>query len=348
MNADATRSSKPRVFVFERTDSTDESLIWLEQKGVSVTRGRAMWEKGFRRYDEADIIAAAQGYEAVMGASGAHFTRRVLEALPELRFISKFGIGVDSIDIPAATARGILVSNTPVDTQSYLVSEHAIAMMLTLKKRLLDWTPSFMAAGGWRADIFASSLAGSTVGIVGLGRIGRGVAQRLAGWDVRILAYDPFLTEDLPGVTRCSLPDLLRASDIVTLHATPTAENNRMINAETLALMKQGALLINTGRAALVDYAALRAALTEGQLGGAGLDVFETEPPNVADPLFAMKNVVVSPHSATWTVEGTSKVGWHAARNLWSMLSGEGKADIVNKPRADPASAAATAAEVKS
>ena len=183
--------SRTRVLVFERIDPTEESVAWLESKGVSITRGRAMWSKGFRRYAEPEIIDAARGFAAVMGASGAHFTRSVIAALPDLKYISKYGIGVDSIDLAAASERGIRVTNTPVDTQVVPVCEHAIAMMLALKKRLTSWTPQFMADGGWRGDIFASSLAGATVGIVGFGRIGRGVAQRLAGWDVEILALRP-------------------------------------------------------------------------------------------------------------------------------------------------------------
>jgi D-3-phosphoglycerate dehydrogenase len=322
---------RPRVFAFERTDPSDESLNWLEARGVEVTRGKAMWEKGFQRYSESEIIEAARGYVGVMGASGAYFTKKVLESLPDLRFISKFGVGVDSIDIAAATEKGILVSNTPVDTQASLVSEHAIAMMLALKKRLLDWTPSYMASGGWRGDIFAGALAGATVGIIGFGRIGRGVAQRLAGWDVEILAYDPYLKDEVTGVTLCDLSKLLCNSDIVTLHATPTAENHRMINREALARMKPGALLINTGRAALVDYAALRDALREERIGGAGLDVFETEPPDPGDLLFSLPNVLVTPHSATWVRQGMENVGWRAAKNMWAMLSGEGEASLVNR-----------------
>ena len=118
---------------------------------------------------------------------------------------------------------------------------------------------------------------------------------------------------------------------MVTLHAVPTPENRGIINAESLAKMKRNAILINTGRAWLVDYPALRDALGEGRIAGAGLDVFETEPPDTSDPLFQMHNVVVTPHSATWTVQGTTNVGWFAARNLWSMSSGEGSASIVNR-----------------
>jgi D-3-phosphoglycerate dehydrogenase / 2-oxoglutarate reductase len=330
MNSTTAKPTTPRVLAFEYNDPSGESLDWLEARGVEVTRGKAMWAKGFQRYSESEIIQAARGYVGVMGASGAHFTRAVLDALPDLRFISKLGVGVDSIDVAAATEKGVLITNTPVDSQAYLVSEHAIALMLALKKRLLDWTPSFMAHGGWRGDIFAGSLAGSTVGIIGLGRIGQGVARRLAGWDVRILAFDPYLNGVVQGVTMCNFQELLRDSDIVTLHAVPTSENQKMINGGAFAQMKAGALLINTGRASLVDYAALREALRSGRLGGAGLDVFETEPPDPRDPLFAIPNVVVTPHSATWVEEGMKNVSWRAVKNMWAMLSGEGEASLVN------------------
>ncbi len=319
-----------RVFVFERIDPTDASTVWLQEQGVEVVLGRPMWEKGFQRYSDDEIIAAARGFDAVMGASGAHFPRHVLEALPQLKFISKYGVGYDSIDIAAAKDRGVIVTNTPTLTQSFPVAEHAIAMMLALRKKLNVWTPQFMAEGGWRGDIFANIIGGSTVGIVGLGKIGAGVAQRLAGWDVRILAFDPYLKSAPGGVELCGLDHLLAESDIVTLHAAPSNENRMLINAERLALMKPNALLINTGRAWLVDYPALRAALQSGQIAGAGLDVFETEPPDVNDPLFKMGNVVVSPHAATWTVESMANMGWRGARNLMALISREGSADIVN------------------
>jgi D-3-phosphoglycerate dehydrogenase / 2-oxoglutarate reductase len=321
-----------RVLIYERIDPTDESTTWLREQGVEVVLGQPMWEKGFKPYSEDDIIAAAQGFEAVMGASGAHFPRRVLDALPKLKYISKFGVGYENIDIPAATEKGILVSNTPVDTQAVPVSEHAIAMMLALNKRLTEWTPSFMAQGGWRGDIFASIVADSTIGIVGMGRIGAGVAKRLAGWDVKILGFDPFLKEAPHGVELCSLERLLAESDVVTLHAAPSPENRKLIDANALARMKPSAVLINTGRAWLVDYPALRSALQEGRIAGAGLDVFETEPPDPLDPLFQMKNVVVSPHSAAWTLPGLKNMGSYGARNLWAMISGIGEASIVNRP----------------
>lgn len=319
-----------RVLVFEQMDPTDRSIDWLREKGLELTLGKRMWDRGFQRYTEDQIIAAAKGHVAAMGASGAHFTRRVIEALPGLRFISKFGMGYDSIDVDAASERGILISNTPDDFNLLAVAEHTIACMLALKKQLLVWTPAFMRNGGWRGDIFARYLAGNTVGIVGLGRIGRAVAERLAGWRVDIIAYDPFIEDAPPNVSLVDLVSLLERSDIVTLHATPNADNRHLIDAAALARMKPTALLVNTGRASLVDYGALRQALAAHRIGGAALDVYETEPPAPDDPLFSAGNVLVTPHSAAWTAETLESMGWHGARNLWSMISGEGSADIVN------------------
>ncbi len=325
------RSAKPwRALIFERFEPTEKSLDWLRERGGELTLGYCMWEQPFWRYSDDEFIAAAKGKIGVMGASGVRITRAIIEALPDLRYISKFGIGVDSIDIDAATEHGILVANTPEDSQVTTVCEHAIAMMLMLMKRLNVWTPEFMRQGGWRGLIHATSMLGATVGIVGFGRIGRGVAERLQGWGATVLAHDPYANATVPGVTMTDLPTLLASADIVTLHATPTAENRHMIDAAGLARMKPGAILVNTGRGWLVDYAALRDVLSRGAIAGAALDTFDREPPDRADPLFSMPNVIATPHVAAWTYDGIQNVGWHGARNLWAMISGEGHADIVN------------------
>lgn len=319
-----------RALVYERFEPSEKSLDWLRTQGVELTLGYALWESPFWRYSEDEFISEAQDHIAVMGASGTRITRRIIEALPQLRYISKFGIGVESIDIDAATEHGVLVANTPQDSQVTTVCEHAIGLMLALKKQLLTWTPEFMRGGGWRGTVFASSMKGSTVGIVGLGRIGRGVAERLASWDVRILAYDPRVNEVPRGVTPTDLSTLLRESDIVTLHATPTTENRHLIDGSAFGLMKSTAILINTGRGWLVDYDALRESLAAGRIAGAALDVYDREPPDPGDILFTLPNVVCTPHVAAWTLAGIDNIGWHGARNLWAMISGEGHADIVN------------------
>ena len=319
-----------RALAFERYDPTEKSIDWLRQQGLDVQLGHALWEMPFQRFTEDELIAKAKGCIALMGASGTRITDRVMQALPELRYISKYGIGVDSIDIEAATKHGILVSSTPNDFQIFTVSEHAVAMMLALAKQLGIWTPEFMRRGGWRGLTHSATLRGATIGIVGLGRIGRGVAQRLAGWEARIIAFDPYLKDAQAAAELVSLADLLAQSDFITLHATPSPENHHLMNARTFSQMKPTAYLVNTGRGSLIDYAALRDALDKKQIAGAALDVFDQEPPKTDDPLFTRPNVICSPHVAAWTKEGTQAIGWHAAKNLWAMISGEGKADIVN------------------
>ncbi len=319
-----------RAFAFERYDPTEKSIDWLRQQGLDMQLGHALWDLPFQRFTEDELIAKARGCVALMGASGTRISDRVMQALPELRYISKYGIGVDSIDIEAATKRGILVSNTPNDFQVFTVSEHAVAIMLALAKQLGTWTPEFMGRGGWRGLTHSVTLRGATIGIVGLGRIGRGVAQRLSGWEARIIAFDPFLKDAPVGVELVSFSDLLAQSDFITLHATPSTENYHLLNAQTFGQMKPTAYLVNTGRGSLINYPALRDALDKKQIAGAALDVFDQEPPKTDDSLFTRPNVICTPHVAAWTSEGTQAIGWHAAKNLWAMISGEGKADIVN------------------
>ena len=203
-------------------------------------------------------------------------------------------------------------------------------MLLAVAKQLGTWTPEFMRAGGWRGLTHSASLKGATVGIIGLGRIGRGVAQRLAGWECRIVGYDPYLKQAPAGVVLLPLADVLSSSDFITLHAAPSTENKHLLNAAAFAAMKPNAIVVNTGRGSLIDYPALRAALASHRIAGAALDVFDQEPPNPEDPLFRNPNVICTPHVAAWTADGTKDIGWHAARNLRAMISGTGHADIVN------------------
>jgi D-3-phosphoglycerate dehydrogenase / 2-oxoglutarate reductase len=156
------------------------------------------------------------------------------------------------------------------------------------------------------------------------------VAERLPGWGVRILAYDPFVNIAMSGVTLTDLPALFASSDVVTLHAAPSHENRRLINGPALARMKPTAILINTGRGSLIDYAELRSVLASGLIAGAALDVYEYEPPDSADPLFSIPNVICTPRIAAWTWGAVQKVGWHGACYLWRMISVGGEADIIN------------------
>jgi D-3-phosphoglycerate dehydrogenase / 2-oxoglutarate reductase len=324
-------SAGPSVYVY---DPVDEPIDWLLDRGVRVTLGSPVFSTGRSRPKiPADVlVAAAQGHSALMGASGAFITRRVMEQLPDLRYISKLGIGHEVIDLAAATERGIMVTNTPADAEVEPVAEHAIALMLALVKQLHWYSAGYIAGGGWRsADRMAGTLAGSTVGIVGLGHIGRAVAARLGPWGARLIGTD-IRAAAIPGpVEPVDLPTLLRTADIVTLHLPGRAAGEGpLLGRERLESLKPGALLVNTARGNLVDQAALARLLTEGRIAGAAVDVYSPEPPPADEPLLSAPNVIATPHMAAWNARLRKEMAMMAFRNLWTMLSGGLPQDLVN------------------
>ena len=264
----------------------------LEEAGLEVVRRRGA--QGRLREDE--LIAALPGVFATL-ASSEPYTENVLAHAPDLRVIARWGVGYDAIDVPAATRHGVAVC-TSVGANHEAVADYALALMCALQRGVLA-NHRLVTTGQWRTE-FRPGLWKATVGIVGLGRIGQAVARRCRGFEMRILAAETlpdfaFVREH--GLELVPLDDLLRQADIVTLHCPVTAETRHLINRERLALMKPTAHLVNTARGALVDEAALLAALREGRLAGAGLDVFEHEP--LADsPLLGLDNVILSPHVA--------------------------------------------------
>lgn len=316
---------RPRVFVHEMLDPSGESLNWLEGKGVEVKRGVPTWGEVF--FSEDELIEASRGYPAIMGASTHRVTRRVIEALPDLAFISKFGIGVDSIDMRAATDNGVLVTNTPIEENVEAVADYTVGAMLYLLKQFGYYTTSRLAGGGWRtADAWGSFLWGKKVGLVGFGRIGKAVGRRLQGWDVELLVHDPFVdigkSEGL-GATLVSFEELLCESDVISLHALANESNHHMINGNTLKLVKPSAVLINSARGALVDLDALYECLVEERIAGVALDAFETEPPPIHHPIFQHPKVLATPHSSAWVYETFVKIGETGAQNLWTAFSGD-------------------------
>jgi D-3-phosphoglycerate dehydrogenase len=321
-----------RVLIWERIDADDRSVPWLRAQGLDVVLGRPNEDPDYRRYEEGHLIADAAGCAALLGSGGARVTRAVIEALPGLKVISKVGVGVDNIDVAAAGERGIVVCHTPDDGDAAAVAEHAFALMLALLKQLPVWPASFVRDGGWRsAQTFTSGLAGCTVGVVGGGRIGRALMQRFAGWEVELLLADPALHEAPAGARLVPLPELLARSDVVSLHCPPPPGGAVLLGAAQLAAMKPGAVLVNTARAALVDTAALAAALHRGHLGGAAVDVFAPEPPRPDDPLLHAPQVILTPHVASWTRAGYLRRRQQAAENVVLVLSGRPGAQVVNR-----------------
>jgi D-3-phosphoglycerate dehydrogenase / 2-oxoglutarate reductase len=253
-------------------------------------------------------------------------TRSLLERYPNLKVIARRGVGYDSIDVTAVKSLGRLLTNTPGGGEP-AVADHAVALMLGVGKRLAE-SHQRMQGGDWRA-VVGTELHGQTVGLVGMGRIGRMVCRRLQGFDARVLVCDPYLDEaaaQAAGVTRCSLEELLRQSDFISLHAPLTPETRHLINAGTLGLVKRGAILVNTSRGELVDEQALLDALQSGALGGAGLDVFagEKDPSAraIAQQLLALPNVIGTPHTAASTRQSLARANFTAADCVAAALEG--------------------------
>jgi phosphoglycerate dehydrogenase-like enzyme len=267
-------------------------LSRLEEAGLEVVR--RIGRQG--TLGEEEMVEALPDVFATLAASEP-YTERVFRQAPDLRVVARWGVGFDAIDVPAATRHGVLVC-TAVGANHEAVADYALALMCALRRGLLQ-NHRLVTQGRWQTE-FRPAIWRATVGIVGLGRIGKAVARRCRGFEMTILAAEPAPDHAFVrahGIELVSLPELLRRADIVTLHCPATPETRHLIDRERLGLMKPTAHLVNTARGALVDETALHEALAGGRLAGAGLDVFQDEPPP-ASPLFALDNVILSPHVA--------------------------------------------------
>jgi phosphoglycerate dehydrogenase-like enzyme len=282
---------------------------------------------------------------AVLAASlrGERLGRRELERLPDLRIVAKYTIGVDDVDVSAATELGILVTHSPTEANWGGVAEGTIAMILTLLKRLVVRN-RHVRQGGWRSDALRGVYLGQredrypgiTLGIVGLGRVGRRVAELMAPWKVRLLASDPYIDEPVfraAGAEPVSLDELLRRSDVVTLHCPLSEETERLIDASKLQLMKPEAVLINTARGRIVDIDAVCDALDANRLGGAAFDVLPDEPPAAgARILQTDERVILSPHMIAANHGGTLAAAIPGATEaVLSALRGHLPAHVYNE-----------------
>jgi D-3-phosphoglycerate dehydrogenase len=300
---------------------------------ANVDEEEAVFRAAGVRFEQV-VARTADDYLRLGGAADALLVqygdvgRRVFDGLPRLRLLVRYGVGVDGIDLAAATERGIPVVNVP-DYGTDEVANHAVALLLALARKLprLDRQ---VRAGGW--DVFVVQpvhrLAGRTVGIVGCGRIGRAVARKLAGFDVRLLVHDPYLSELPPGVTPVSLEELLAASDYVTVHCPLTAGTRHLIGRAALARMKPTAVLVNTARGPVVDEEALARALEDGALFGAGIDVYEREP-EVHPRLLAAPHAVLLPHIGSASEATRRRMAELACEGVVAVLAGEAPPNLV-------------------
>jgi D-3-phosphoglycerate dehydrogenase len=316
----------PKVLITPTTLTTGGGphVNLLEQAGFQV-----VFPRHSRQLSEDELLQELPGVAATLAGSEP-YTSRVLARAPELRVIARAGVGYDAVDLPAATARGIAVAITPGANHD-AVAEHTWAMLLAAAKQitLLDRTTR---AGQWLRQP-TLPLRGCTLGIIGLGRIGKAVALRAPPFLMKVLAYEPFPDQAFVkqhGIELAPLEKVLSQSDYITLHLPLSAETQRLICQKTLALMKPTAWLINTARGGLVCEADLLEALQSKKLGGAALDVFEEEPPG-RSPLFGLENVVLTPHIAGIDEVSRIELGVHAARAIVALSRGEWPAEqIVN------------------
>jgi D-3-phosphoglycerate dehydrogenase len=275
--------------------------------------------------------------DALVVRSATRVTPDLLQAAPHLRVVGRAGAGVDNIDLEACTRRGVLVMNTP-GSNAVSVAEHTFALLLALM-RMVPRLDASVHAGRWeKGGALGSELRGKTLGLIGLGRVGFAVARRARGFEMRVLAYDPYVSAEVAreeDVEITTLDELLARADCLSLHASLSSATEKIINRESLAKMKRGARLLNTARGELVDEAALAEALRSGHLAGAALDVFAQEPP-VGSALANLPNVIATPHVAGSTIEAQEEVGALVAEQVYDYLASGVLRNSVNLPNLSP------------
>jgi D-3-phosphoglycerate dehydrogenase / 2-oxoglutarate reductase len=276
--------------------------------------------------------------DALIVRSAVTVDKTVLAAAPNLRVIGRAGVGVDNVDLPAATVAGVLVMNTP-GGNAVSVAEHTIALMLSLARSIPNASAS-VKSGKWEKRKFlGTELRAKTLGVIGLGSIGREVVKRAAAFEMRIIAHDPYVhsqTAKDVGVALVDLPALFAQSDYITLHTALTPESFRLLSRDAFAKMKPGVRIVNCARGELIDQQALQDALVSGQVGGAALDVFDQEPPAPGDPLFAIEHVVATPHIGGSTEEAQETVGVRIADQIIEYLKNGAALHAVNLPALTP------------
>jgi D-3-phosphoglycerate dehydrogenase len=310
----------------------------IANEGVEVLKSHAGVDVDVKRgLKPHELIEILENYEALIVRSETKVTPEVIKAGKQLQVIARAGIGVDNIDLDAATNMGIAVVNAPTGN-TIAAAEHTLALMLALARNLPQAHQS-LKQGQWSRSAFMGiEVRNKTLGIIGLGRVGSEVARRAQGFAMHIVAYDPFVTPDyarILGVELLPLRDLLAQSDFVTVHTPLTDTTSHLIGAPELAIMKPGSRIINVARGELIDEDALLEALEEGTLAGVALDVFSHEPPDQT-PLLKHPKVVVTPHLGASTEEAQREVAVEAAEQVMAVLRGEPARNTVNAPFLPP------------
>ena len=289
-----------------------------------------------RPLEAEEFLERARGMDAVLSFLTDKINGEVIDAIGnQVKIFSNYAVGFDNINIKEASQRKVLISNTPCDEVNEAVAECAVALMFSLARRIVEADESTKRGSyrGWEPHIFlGKALRGKTLGILGLGRIGTMVAKKVDGFEMRVLynkrSPDPDAEREYK-VEYADIERLFRESDVITIHLPLTDQTREMINADAISKMKPGVIIINTARGAIVDEHALVDGLRDGKIGGAGLDVFETEP-NINPELIGMENVALTPHIASATYEARNKMGELAVDAILKTLSGEKPDNLVN------------------
>jgi D-3-phosphoglycerate dehydrogenase len=278
-----------------------------------------------------DFIKALKQADAVLCGNDLHVNDALLDLAPNVKAIAKLGVGLDTVDIDAASRRDVIVFHTP-GANNQAVADHTFALILSLARRIPYCDQSLREKRWEHTKIVGFEIWQKTIGIIGLGAIGRCVVVRAKGFQMRVVAYDPYWPAEFAeeqGIEQMSLHDLLRAADIVTIHAPLTPQNKGLINAGALNLMKPTAFLINAARGGIVNEADLYQVLKMGGIAGAGIDVFEQEPP-LESPLLKLDNVVLSPHTAAFTHEAMNSMSMGVVEQLIAFSKGKKPVYTVN------------------
>src|SRR5271155_4744663 len=311
----------PRVLISDK----------LSPAAVDIFRNRGVDVDLKPGLSPADLRAIIGAYDGLAIRSATKVTKELLDAATNLKVVGRAGIGVDNVDIKSATARGVVVMNTP-HGNTITTAEHAIAMMFALARQIPEASGS-TKAGKWEKNRFMGvELTAKTLGLIGCGNIGSIVADRAVGLKMHVLAYDPYLSENKAlelGVEKTDLDTLLARADFITLHTPLTDATRNILSREALAKTKTGVRIINCARGGLVDEAALYDALVSGHVAGAALDVFETEPATES-PLFGLENVICTPHLGAATAEAQENVALQIAEQMSDFLLTGAVANAIN------------------
>ena len=319
--------SKPKVFVTRA----------IPEKGFAIVREFCdvdLWPEELPPGRD-DLLKHVRGVDGLLCLLTDKIDGEVMdEAGPQLKVISNHAVGFDNIDVPAATARRIPVGNTP-DVLTDATADFAFALMLAVARRIPE-SERYVKAGNWKTwgpmTFLGVDIKGATLGLVGFGRIGKAVARRALGFEMRVIYYDP--SEKKPSsdlkATRVDFETLLRESDFISLHTPLTPDTRYLIDSEALSKMKPNAVLVNTARGPIVEPEALYEALKEKRIFGAGLDVTDPEPLPLGNPLLTLDNVIIVPHVASASTSSRAQMSWMAAQNLVAGLKGERLPNCVN------------------